>query len=66
MEMTKTNMRIKIILGQLGIVWVNFEVLSRFRSKLSEQAGGLRAIARASLRSKVRDDSALFVGGAFV
>jgi ABC-type branched-subunit amino acid transport system ATPase component len=43
-----------------------FEVFSRFRSKLSERGGELRAIARASLRSKVRDVSALFSPDAFV
>jgi hypothetical protein len=53
-------------LGLHGIVWVNFEVFSRFRSKLSERGGELRAIARASLRSKVRDVSALFSPDAFV
>jgi ferredoxin-fold anticodon binding domain-containing protein len=53
-------------MGLHGIVWVNFEVFSRFRSKLSERGGELRAIARASLRSKVRDVSALFSPDAFV
>ena len=53
-------------MGLHGIVWVNFEVFSRFRSKLSERGGELRAIARAPLRSKVRDVSALFSPDAFV
>ena len=54
------------IMGLHGIVWVNFEVFSRFRSKLRERGGELRAIARAPLRSKVRDVSALFSPDAFV